>query len=152
MRIDGFLHLHVVVEDHVAVVTFDPQPEGSIHRSFFTELRDVFGVLAEDPAVHAIVLTGKDDVFFDGVGRVRTARLLASGLDAVAGQFAALQQLIGAILSYRRPVVAAVNGPAHNIGGQIALLCDAVVAVEHATFGDHHVHGGYSASWRHALP
>ena len=38
----------------------------------------------------------------------------------MAGQFAALQQLVGAILSYRRPVVAAVNGQAHNIGGQIA--------------------------------
>src|SRR5690606_30866071 len=39
----------------------------------------------------------------------------------------------------------AVNGRAENIGGQIALLSDAALAVEVATFGDHHLDAGIAA-------
>jgi enoyl-CoA hydratase len=116
-----------------------------VTKSFFTELRDVFGPLSYDEAARAVVLTGQGDVFFAGVGRERSARLMASGIEKVATQFGALQQIVTSMLSFRKPLVAAVNGSALNIGGQIALLSDAAVASSTATFGDHHVHGGIAA-------
>ena len=140
-----FEHLRIAVEDGIAVVTFAPVAEGEIERSFFAELRDVFGALSLDGDVRAAVLTGGGDVFFSGVGLVRTARILDHGLETMAGQLLILKQIVDALVSFRKPLVAAVNGPALNIGGQIALLCDAAVASDRAVFGDDHVAKGVAA-------
>jgi enoyl-CoA hydratase/carnithine racemase len=140
-----FEHLRIAVDDGIATVTFDPQAQGEIERSFFAELRDVFSALSIDPEVRAAVLTGGNDVFFGGVGLIRTARLLEHGQETMAGQLMVLKQIVDQLLSFRKPVVAAVNGPALNIGGQIALLCDAAVASETAVFGDDHVAKGVAA-------
>jgi enoyl-CoA hydratase/carnithine racemase len=138
-------HLRVAVEDGIAVVSFHPRAEGALERSFFAELRDVFGILSIDAEVRAGVLTGGNDVFFAGVGLVRTARLLEQGVETMAGQLMVLKQIVDQLVSFRKPLVAAVNGPALNIGGQIALLCDAAVASETAVFGDDHVAKGVAA-------
>jgi enoyl-CoA hydratase len=140
-----FEHLQIAVEDGLATITFTPKDEGDVEYSFFGEFRDVFTPLSRDRAVEAVVVTGSGDVFFAGVGRARTGRLISTSHEAVAGQLLTLQQIVGQMLSFRKPVVAAVNGPAPNIGGQIALLCDAAVAAETATFGDNHVAKGVAA-------
>lgn len=140
-----FEHLQIHVDGGIAIVTFAPVAEGEIEHSFFAELRDVFSTLSLDGDVRAAVLTGSGEVFFAGVGLARTARLLDEGLEAAAGQLMTLQQLVAQLVSFRKPLVAAVNGPALNIGGQIALLCDAAVASETAVFGDDHVAKGVAA-------
>lgn len=140
-----FEHLHIRVDGSIAIVTFAPVAEGEIDHSFFAELRDVFSTLSLDGDVRAAVLTGSGDVFFAGVGLARTARLLEHGLETMAGQLMTLQQIVAQLVSFRKPLVAAVNGPALNIGGQIALLCDAAIASETAVFGDDHVAKGVAA-------
>jgi enoyl-CoA hydratase len=140
-----FDHLVIEVRDGVAVVTLAPVQEGDVEPSFFTNLRDVFGPLALDRTVTAAVLTGQEDIFFSGTGRARTLRLVDAGLEQAAGQMLTLKQIVSAMLGFRKPLVAAVNGPAWNIGAQIALLCDAAVAAEEATFGDHHIGTGLPA-------
>jgi enoyl-CoA hydratase len=141
----SFDHLRVEIADGIATVVLAPTHGGPVEPSFFTNLCDLFTVLARDPAADAVVLTGEGEVFFAGTGAPRTARLVASGLDATAGQMLTLQQIVSQMLSLRKPLVAAVNGRAPNIGSQIALLCDAAVAAEGATFGDHHVEAGIAA-------
>jgi enoyl-CoA hydratase len=140
-----FEHLRVHVDEGIAIVTFAPVAEGEIERSFFAELRDVLPALSLDGDVRAAVLTGGNDVFFAGVGLARTARLLEHGLETMAGQLMVLKQIVDQLVTFRKPLVAAVNGPALNIGGQIALLCDAAVASETAVFGDDHVAKGVAA-------
>ena len=71
--------------------------------------------------------------------------MLEAGLDEIAGQMLTLKQIVESLLSFRKPLVAAVNGPAMNIGAQIALLCDAAVAAPEAMFSDHHVEVGLPA-------
>jgi enoyl-CoA hydratase len=105
----------------------------------------VLPALSLDGDVRAAVLTGGNDVFFAGVGLARTARLLEHGLETMAGQLMVLKQIVDQLVTFRKPLVAAVNGPALNIGGQIALLCDAAVASETAVFGDDHVAKGVAA-------
>ncbi len=140
------LYLKTEVVDGIATVVLAPQDDDvDVHYSFFTELRDIFSRLSLDQDISAVVLTGVGDVFFGGVGRSRTRRLVAAGMPAVADQFLSLRQIIAQMLDFRKPLVAAVNGRAHNIGGQIALLCDFAVASTRAEFGDHHVHGGLAA-------
>jgi enoyl-CoA hydratase len=140
-----FDHLQIVVDDGIAIVTFAPVVEGDIEHSFFAEVRDIFSSLSLDANVRAAVLTGRGDSFFAGVGISRTAQLVGAGLETMAGQMLTLQQLVSQLVSFRKPVVAAVNGPALNIGGQIALLADAAVASETAVFGDDHVTKGIAA-------
>jgi enoyl-CoA hydratase len=141
-----FTHLRVEVgDDAVAVVTFAPRDEGELEDSIFADARDVFSPLQLDPEVAAVVLTGPGDVFFAGAGLARSRRLASSSLHVVAGQMQTLHQLLSALVSFRKPVVAAVGGPARNVGAQIALLCDAAVASEAATFFDDHVSIGLPA-------
>jgi enoyl-CoA hydratase len=140
-----FEHLRIRLDDGIAIVTFAPKAEGELEQSFFAELRDIFSTLTIDREVRAAVLTGSGDVFFAGVGLVRTARLLDEGLEMMAGQLMTLQQIVAQLVSFRKPLVAAVNGPALNIGGQIALLADAAIASETAVFGDDHVAKGVAA-------
>jgi enoyl-CoA hydratase len=137
--------LHVNVEDGIAVVTFDPVQEGPVEPSFFTNLRDVFPLLSVDPSVRAVVLTGGDDVFFTGTGLGRTVELVRAGLQPTMYSLMTLKQIIEQIVGFRKPVVAAVNGAAPNVGGVIALSCDAVIVVEGLAFGDNHVANGQPA-------
>ena len=138
-------HVRVEIDDRIATVVLAPLDTGPVEPSFFTNLRDVISLLALDASVDAAVVTGQGEVFFSGTGLPRTSRLVSTGLEATAGQLLTLQQIVTQMLSLRKPLVAAVNGHAPNIGGQIALLCDAAVAAEGATFGDHHVEGGLAA-------
>ena len=140
-----FDHLAVTNDDGVAVVVLSPVQEGEVEPSLFTNLRDVFGSLALDREVGAVVITGRDDVFCAGTGLTRTLRMLEAGLEQTAGQMLTLKQIVDALLAFRKPTVAAVNGTAMNIGAQLALLCDAAVAAEEATFSDHHVPAGLPA-------
>jgi enoyl-CoA hydratase/carnithine racemase len=140
------LYLKVEVADGIATVVMAPKDDDvDVHYSFFTELRDIFSRLSLDQEVRAVVLTGVGEVFFGGVGRTRTKRLVHAGIEAVADQFLSLRQIITQMLDFRKPLVAAVNGRAHNIGGQIALIADFAVVSTSAEFGDHHVHGGLAA-------
>jgi enoyl-CoA hydratase len=141
-----FTHLDVdVAVDGVAVVTFAPQDEGELEDSIFANARDVFSPLQLDRAVRAVVLTGPGDVFFAGAGLARSRWIAAASLHLVGGQMQTLQQLLAALVAFRKPVVAAVGGPARNVGAQIALLCDAAVAADTATFYDDHISIGLPA-------
>lgn len=141
----AFSHLNVEVVDGVALVTFAPRDDGELEDSIFANTRDVFTPLSLDPDVLAVVLAGPGERFFAGAGPVRTRRLLTSPIGLVAGQFQTVQQLVMAIVSFRKPLVAAVTGPARNIAVQVAFLCDAAVASDTATFFDDHVAKGLPA-------
>jgi enoyl-CoA hydratase len=145
-RIDyEFTHLSVTVQDGIAVVRYEPRDEGELEDSVFANARDVMIPLGYDASVRGVVLTGTGEVFFGGAGRPRAARLVRSPIDVVAGQFELLKQLTAAIVSFRKPLVAAVNGDCRNIGAQIALLCDAAVATQDAVFSDDHIAHGLAA-------
>jgi enoyl-CoA hydratase/carnithine racemase len=141
-----FTHLTVEIDaGGIALVTFGPQDEGELEDSIFANTRDVFTPLGLDPAVRAVVLTGRDDVFFGGAGRVRTRKIVNAPVELVAGQFQTIQQLVSAMVSFRKPLVAAINGKARNIGAQVGLLCDAAIACPGTTFFDDHIRAGIPA-------
>jgi enoyl-CoA hydratase len=131
--------------DGIAVVRLAPVWTGHLHPSFFAELRDVLATSEEDSTVQAVVIRGDTDVFFGGLPREWAAALDSAPAPVVAAEMVAARRLLEQLLSFEKPLIAAVNGPSVSIGNQIALLCDDVVAADTASFTDPHLQKGLTA-------
>lgn len=96
------------------------------------ELGYCFGDIAADPENKVIIFTGsgatfihKEDLGGDGV----SAEVWATHVLPDA------KRLLMNLLEIQAPMIAAVNGPA-TVHAELALLCDIVLAADHATFQD----------------
>ncbi|WP_433087154.1 enoyl-CoA hydratase/isomerase family protein [Dactylosporangium sp. CA-052675] len=92
-----------------------------------------------DRGVRTVVLTGTGELSF------------SAGMDLRAAAEGRLVDVARTPLTllrggYRKPVIAAVNGPAVGGGFELALACDLVVAAEHAYFALPEVGRGIAAS------
>jgi enoyl-CoA hydratase/carnithine racemase len=116
----------------VAIVTLRrPEKRNALSIDLRLQLADAFGELSQDDGVGCVVLTGAGSAFCSGMdtsqfGGDRRNRELLIQTSTVAFQ---------AVGDCRRPVVAAVNGPALAGGFALALLCDLRVASSQAVFG-----------------
>src|SRR5919201_2651471 len=112
--------------DGVALVRYDVPGEraNTLRDSFQQDFETVFGRIAEDGAVKAVVLaSGKPDNFVVGADVEMQARTKnATEATALArGAQLALQRLED--LGKRKPVVAAIHGTALGGGLELALAC-----------------------------
>ncbi|MEI9928479.1 MAG: enoyl-CoA hydratase/isomerase family protein [Sphingomonas sp.] len=143
-----FRFLAVQVADGLATVTMGDPVDATFlaeQHPMHTELRDIFAALASDAGVRAAVLTGAGATFFAGPPLDETEQLLTANLQAGAKQMIEAREICQAMLDFRKPLVAAVNGVANGIGCQIAMLCDFAVASHDAMFADSHVRLGLPA-------
>jgi len=107
------------VSDSVTVVQFDHGPVSALDLEFLVALRAEIAELADTGT--ALVLTGTGSAFSAGVDLFR---ILDGGIDYVAQFIPALSGVFEDLFSYRRPVVAAVNGHAIAGGCVIAACAD----------------------------
>ncbi len=135
------------VQDPVAVITMNrPEALNALTGRMMAEIRHALAAAEQDPAVVGIVLTG--------AGRGFCAGADMAGLDATASGEAGAQEDLSAlaaspgdpemgenfqvtftyILSVRKPVIAAINGPCAGLGFCYALLCDMRFAERQAKF------------------
>ena len=122
------------IERHrdVALVTLRrPEKRNALSIELRLEIADAFGRLSEDDAVGCVVLTGAGPAFCAGMDTSQFGGDLDHRKQLVETSTVAFE----AVSDCRRPIVAAVNGPAIAGGFALALLCDLRVASESALFG-----------------
>jgi enoyl-CoA hydratase len=116
----------------VAVVTLQrPDKRNALSIDLRVELADAFTSLGEDETVGCVVLTGAGSAFCSGMDTSQFGGDIENRRRLVETSTSAFE----AVGDCKRPVVAAVNGPALAGGFALSLLCDLRVAHSTATFG-----------------
>jgi enoyl-CoA hydratase/carnithine racemase len=116
----------------VAVVTLQrPEKANALSIDLRVELADAFGSLSEDDGVGCVILTGAGTSFCSGMDTDQFGGSLENRTRLVETSTLAFE----AVGNCKRPVLAAVNGPALAGGFALALLCDLRVAHDSAKFG-----------------
>ncbi len=117
-------------ETSVATITLNrPDRLNALTFEVYAELRDTFRALDTAPGVRAIVITGAGRAFCSG-GDVEDiiGPLFERDQDGLLEFTSMTCDLIGAMRTCRRPIVAALNGTVAGAGAVIASACDVRIA------------------------
>lgn len=124
-----------------------PERLNAIGGDMHETLEEVFGAVATDDSVGAILVTGEGRAFCAGgdvKGMAETARGGGEPRTVRSPIFGPKRLLLN-MLEVEQPIIAAVHGPAMGLGATIALFCDVVVMGEEAYIADTHVSVGIVA-------
>jgi len=116
----------------VATLTLNrPDKLNALNDRLHLDIADALGKVESDPAIRALVITGAGRGFCSGAD-------LSDRLERQGGTNDALDRhyhpRLHRLRSLKKPVIAAVNGPAAGAGMSLALACDIVIAAQSATF------------------
>ena len=148
------------VEDPVATITLNrPERLNAWTDRMGDELRHAIARAEADKSVVGIVLTGAGRGFcagadLKGLQSISTGERAragtASGLEADPGDPSmgdSFRKHYSYLMSVRKPILAAINGPCAGMAMPIALFCDLRFAAESATFTTAFVRRGLIAEW-----
>ena len=99
-----------------------PEKKNALTRAMYTEMTTALRRADEDAAVRVVLLRGTDDCFTSGNDIVDFMQ--APPTDETSPAF----QFLRAVVAAKKPLVAAVTGPAVGIGTTMLLHCDLVYA------------------------
>lgn len=121
------------ITEHVAYITFNrPDKFNSFNREMAMDLQRALDECAADEEVRAVHITAVGKAFCAGQDLGEAVDPNGPELQTIVRDH--YNPIIERIRNIEKPVVCAVNGVAAGAGANLALCCDVVVAVEHATF------------------
>ncbi len=122
------------VGDRIATITLNrPEAMNATTDEMYHELHAVLGVVATDPDVACIILTGAGRGFCAGAD-LKARKDDATPLERRARHRWILKDILEPLFRLEKPVIAAVNGAAAGAGFNIALACDFIIASDQASF------------------
>ncbi|GAA1996812.1 enoyl-CoA hydratase-related protein [Microbacterium ulmi] len=122
------------VDDGVATITLsNPVRRNAITIEMYGRLEELFGSVAQDPGIRALVLRGADGAFAGGtdIGHLRT---ITTGEEGVAYE-AHMRRVQSALVGLDVPVVSVVDGACVGGGIVFAALSDIVLCTPSSRFG-----------------
>lgn len=142
--------LRLDVADYIAVVTIDNPPVNAQPLPFMAEVMETFDALSDREDVRVAILTGTGKMFSAGADLKNRP-----GPDAPAGtmwgRMRMAREAMYSIMECRKPVIAAINGPAMGAGFGLASVCDILVASDNAFMNLPEIDVGLMGGVRHAM-
>jgi enoyl-CoA hydratase/carnithine racemase len=150
----GTDELLCVIRDRVAIITLNrPQARNSLSDHLTPALRTMIKTCGENPQVGVLLITGAGTAFCSGgdvkgMGANRDPKRLAMSHDEKVADLQERQRLLtGALVSVRKPTIAALPGAAAGAGLAIAMACDIRIAAESAFVSTGYLRVGLSGDY-----
>jgi enoyl-CoA hydratase/carnithine racemase len=154
----GTDELLCVIRDRVAVITLNrPDARNSLSDHLTPALRTMIRTCGENPDVGVLLITGAGTAFCSGgdvkgMGAHRDKKKLDMSYDEKVADLQERQRLLtGALISVRKPTIAALPGPAVGAGLAIAMACDIRIAAASAFVSTGYLRvalsGDYGIAW-----
>jgi enoyl-CoA hydratase/carnithine racemase len=150
----GTDELLCVIRDRVAIITLNrPDARNAMSDHLTPALRTMIKTCGEDPEIGALLITGAGTAFcaggdIKGMGAHRDKkRLDMSHEDKVADLQERQRLLTGALVSVRKPTIAALPGPAAGAGLALAMACDIRIAAQSAFVSTGYLRVGLSGDY-----
>ena len=142
--------LRVDVADFVATVTIDRPPVNALSNEMIDELTRTFDAFSDRDDVRAVVLTAAGKVFCAGADiKARAGKTFADGERWDYNR--AIREMFLVFMECKKPVIAALNGPAIGGGVAMAACCDILLAAENAYMALNEINVGLLGGSRHAM-
>ena len=150
----GTDELLCVIRDRVAIITLNrPEARNAFSDTLTPALRAMIKTCGENPDVGALLLTGAGTAFcaggnVKGMGAHRDKKKLEMSYEDKVADLQERQRLLtGALVSVRKPTIAALPGPAVGAGLALALACDIRIAAQSAFVATGYVRVGLSGDY-----
>src|SRR6478672_12748466 len=154
----GTSELLCTVRDRVAIITLNrPEVRNALSDDLTPALRAMIKRCGESPDVGALLITGAGAAFcaggnVKGMGAHRDPKKLEMSFDDKVADLQERQRLLtGALVSVRKPTIAALPGPAVGAGLAIAMACDIRIAAQSAFVSTGYLRvalsGDYGIAW-----
>lgn len=142
--------LRLEVSDYIAVVTIDNPPVNAQPVPFMAEVMETFDSLSDRDDVRVAILTGTGKMFSAGADlKNRPSQDAPPG--TMWSRMRMAREAMYSIMECRKPVIAAINGPAMGAGFGIAAVCDILVASDNAFLNLPEIDVGLMGGVRHAM-
>jgi len=119
--------IKVSVKDHLAIITLDRGKSNALNSEMITELNDMIKNISTDQNIGGVIITGKEHFFSAGLDLIA---LYNYGEQEVKDFWNLFLDFASTLTSFKKPMVAAVNGHSPAGGCVIALACDYRVMAE----------------------
>ncbi len=119
-KVVGFKEISFWQEDGIGVIAMLTGDDGKVTMNFFDEFLRAITLAITDEKVRSLVITGTNDTFFKGVRDLSnsTIRTYLELTSATASFLSTMD----------KPVISIVNGNAEDLGVELALLSDVIIA------------------------
>jgi enoyl-CoA hydratase len=120
------------IDGPVAVITLNrPEALNALNDKLVTELGNALDAFEKDPNIGCVVITGQGRAFAAGAD-IKEMRP-QSYMDAYGNDF--ITRNWERASTFRKPLIAAVNGFALGGGCELAMMCDFILCADTAKFG-----------------
>ena len=144
MDYSHYKHMTFARRERILTITLNRPPMNPIHYELHTELSRLWYEVQVDHDTDVVIFTGAGEVFSAG-GDIPMMQKRIDDPELFNRKNLEMKQMIFGLLDLEKPVIARINGDCIGLGATLALMCDIMVSVDTARFGDPHVKMGYVA-------
>lgn len=119
--------IKVRIKDKIAVLSLDRGRSNAINSEMVSELHQMIRNIENDDSIAGLILTGKDGFFSAGLDLIE---LYNYGEDQIKEFWIEFLSLVTSMVSFKKPMIAAISGHSPAGGCVLAICCDYRIMAE----------------------